>query len=167
VYPQGEPYDKYPVTGEGSQEVCPESTTAYELRAELQTGEILLQQVTVQVQPREPQDPLNNTSWQLSSMYVNQVPVPDTTITLAFGAEGDLSGNASCNTYNGTYTVNGNLLSIGPLATTRKSCGEAVDAQEQTYLTALQSAATFEINGNQLIIYSAGGQEVLRFIAAG
>jgi heat shock protein HslJ len=167
VYPQGEPYDKYPATGEDSQEVCPESTTTYELRVELKTGEILLQQVTVQVQSQGPQDPLKNTSWVLSSMYVNQVPVPDTTITLAFGAEGDLSGDASCNTYNGSYTVNGNLFSVGPLATTRKSCGEDVDAQEQAYLTALQSAATFEISGNQLIIYDAGRQEVLRFNAAG
>ena len=68
VYPQGEPYDQYPVTGEGSQEVCPTTTTTYELRAELQTGEVVLQQVTIQVQPQEPQDPLKNTSWQLSSM---------------------------------------------------------------------------------------------------
>jgi heat shock protein HslJ len=100
-------------------------------------------------------------------MNVNQVPVSDTTITLAFGAQGDLSGNASCNTYNGSYTVNGNLFSVGPLATTRKSCGEDVDGQEKTYLTALRSAATFEISGNQLIIYDAGRQEVLRFNAAG
>ena len=166
VYPQGEPYDQYPVTGEGSQEVCPQTTTTYELRAELQSGEVVLQSVTVQVQAQEPQNPLANTNWELSAMYVNQVPIPGTFVSVYFSPDGTLRGAGSCNTYNGTYTVDGNKLSVGPLASTQKTCNDDVDAQEQAYLTALQSAATFEITGNQLVIRDAGGQEVLRYNSA-
>jgi heat shock protein HslJ len=42
-------------------------------------------------------------------------------------------------------------------------CGPDIDQQEQAYLTALQSAATFEIGGGQLIIRDGTGQEVLRY----
>jgi heat shock protein HslJ len=164
LYPLGEPYDQYPVTGQGNQEVCPETTTTYELRVELASGEVLVQQVTIQVEPR---DPLANTSWQLASMYVGQVPLPGTSVTLSFGADGTLSGNGGCNDYSGNYSVDGNILSIGRVTTTRQSCGEDVDAQEGTYLTALQTAATYELIGSQLVIYDSTGQEVLRLNRTG
>jgi heat shock protein HslJ len=164
LYQQGQPYDQFPVTGEGSQQVCPSVTTVYELRVQKRDGAVELRQIVIQVVV---QNPLPNTSWALASMYVNQVPLPDKTLTLAFGADGSLSGNGGCNTFNGPYSVSGNVLAIGPLATTLMSCGDDVDQQEQTYLAALQSAATFELSGGQLVIRDAAGQEVLRFNRTG
>ena len=35
--------------------------------------------------------------------------------------------------------------------------------QEQTYIQALSAVASFEIAGNQLILRTGAGQEVLRF----
>ena len=35
-----------------------------------------------------------------------------TTVTAIFGADGKLSGNAGCNTYNGTYTTDGDKITI-------------------------------------------------------
>ena len=80
-------------------------------------------------------------------------PVVDSTITLEFGADGTVSGNATCNTYNGSFTTDGNALSIGPLATTRMACAsDELNAQEAQYLAALQNAATFEISNVTLVI---------------
>ena len=61
--------------------------------------------------------------------------------------------------------LTGDKLAIGPLTATRQSCGEDIDAQEQAYLTALQSATTYTLSGDQLILYDAGINEVLRFDA--
>ena len=110
-----------------------------------------------------PQNPLANTNWKLHGMNMNEVPLPRSSITIRFGADGSLSGNSGCNDYSGSYTVNGDALSVGPLAGTGALCGDDLDMQEQRYLAILQSAATFEMSRNLLIIRDATGQEVLRF----
>jgi heat shock protein HslJ len=84
--------------------------------------------------------------------------VADSTITLQFAAEGNLTGNASCNEYNGSYTTEGDAVSVGPLATTRMACqSDELNAQEAQYLAALQSAATYDITDGTLTIRDAGG----------
>ena len=84
--------------------------------------------------------------------------VADSTITLAFGADGNVSGNATCNTYNGGYTIEGDAVTVGPLATTRMACeSEELNAQEALYLAALQNSATYDITNGMLTIRDAGG----------
>ena len=63
---------------------------------------------------------------------------------------GPSSGNAGCNTYNGTYEVSGSDMTIGPLATTRMACEPDVSDQEANYLAALGRVTTFTIRGDQL-----------------
>jgi heat shock protein HslJ len=74
-----------------------------------------------------------------------------TELTMGF-LEGRVSGNAGCNTYNAPYTVDGDKITIGPLATTRKMCADpaGVMDQEAQFLSALQTAATWKIDGDQL-----------------
>ena len=165
VYPQGSNYQDYPVTGSGSQAVCPTQTTTYEMRVQHTDGTFEFRHATVNVQPSSS---LANTSWIVSSLYVNQVPLPGSSLTAFFGSSGDFSGNGGCNTYNGPYTVSGNNnISIGPLAGTQMACIETLNAQEQAYLSALQSATTYVISGSQLILYDGSGLEVARFNRAG
>jgi heat shock protein HslJ/PKD repeat protein len=57
VYPQGEEYKDYPVTGQERQEVCPETTTVYEMRVQLVDGIVVLRHVTVEVIPAEASPP--------------------------------------------------------------------------------------------------------------
>jgi heat shock protein HslJ len=75
-----------------------------------------------------------------------------TTLTASFGADGNLSGNSGCNQFNGAYKVDGNQIKIGPLASTMMMCSdpEGVMDQEARFLAALQSAASYEIEGNVL-----------------
>ncbi|MCP4359911.1 MAG: META domain-containing protein, partial [Chloroflexi bacterium] len=161
VYPLGEPYDQYPITGQGNQEVCPTTTTTYEMRVLKTDGSVELRQITIMVIDT---DPLANTNWQVVSFDGgSQVPLPATTLTAVFGNNNNISGDSGCNTFNGGYTASGSIISIGPLATTQKFCQEGINNQEHAYLAALQSAATYTISGSQLILRNASGVEVARF----
>jgi len=97
---------------------------------------------------------LSGTSWVPTGVNNGKQAVvgllAGTTLTADFGKDGTLSGNAGCNTYSGAYKVNGDQITIGPLASTMKACSEpaGVMEQEAQYLAALQSAATYQIEGN-------------------
>jgi len=78
--------------------------------------------------------------------------VIDNEITAVFGEDGSLSGSAGCNNYSGTYDIDGENMSIGPLAATEKFCEqpEGTMDQESEYLAALQTVATWSIDGDVL-----------------
>jgi heat shock protein HslJ/uncharacterized protein YraI len=80
-----------------------------------------------------------------------------TEITLNFEADA-FSGSAGCNNYFGGYSVEGDSIKVEPPGSTRKFCEtpEGVMEQEGQYLLALQSAATFRIEGNELWLRTAG-----------
>lgn len=80
-----------------------------------------------------------------------------TTLTASFGEDGSLSGNSGCNQYTGTYKVDGSQITIGPLASTMMMCSDPAEVmdQEAQFLAALQSAASYEIEGNVLQLRTA------------
>ena len=159
VYPAGQPYTHYPATGQGSVEVCPRQTTTYEMRVLLRDGTVQTQQITIQVNAV---NALANSSWMAATLY-GAAPVPDTSLMIFFYDDGRVSVNGGCNTFNGPYQVSGELIKIGPLSGTLLLCDEAVSAQESSYLNALQSAVSYELNAGQLILRDGSGQEVVRF----
>ena len=83
-----------------------------------------------------------------------------TEISANFGADGELTGNAGCNQYLASYSVDGNAVENGPAATTFMFCAEppGVMEQESAYLAALQSAATYRIEGDMLEMRTAADQ---------
>jgi heat shock protein HslJ len=110
-------------------------------------------------------DPLAGTRWEVVNFNNGQGAVvglvPGTKITLDFGTSqvGQASGRAGCNTYFAQYQVGDpNGLTIGRPGATTLLCAtpEGVMQQEQQYLAALQSAATFQLTGDQLQIRAAG-----------
>ena len=82
-----------------------------------------------------------------------------TMLTANFDSAGHVTGFAGCNNYNGPAKATAPKVSIGPLASTRKFCGEpaGVMEQESAYLAALASAATYSIQGATLEFRTAGG----------
>ena len=150
---------------EGSGQDCLNTagTYTYRLLASNSTGQQESRDDVTTVTEGAPQNPLANTNWQLSAINVNQVPLPNTNVTAFFSADGDVGGSGGCNPYSATYTVNGSSITIGPVSGGGALCGPDIDQQEQAYLSALQTAATFETGGGQLIIRDGTGQEVLRY----
>jgi len=110
---------------------------------------------TLVVYQAQTQD-LSGTSWEATGYNNGKLAVigilGSTTLTADFGKDGTLSGTSGCNTYSGGYKVNGDQITIGPLASTMMACSEpaGVMEQEAQYLAALQSAATYQIEGNVL-----------------
>jgi|KBSMisStaDraftv2_1062788.scaffolds.fasta_scaffold898406_2 heat shock protein HslJ len=97
---------------------------------------------------------LVGTAWLLGDLP-GQV-LNDVRPTISFSGEGTVTGDGGCNTFNGTYTTSGANLTFGPLATTRKTCGDAVDKIEQAYLAALQATTAYEITSDAKLKLTAG-----------
>jgi heat shock protein HslJ len=83
-------------------------------------------------------------------------PLEGTELTAIFTGDA-VSGNAGCNTYNGGYTLDGDQVAVGPLMTTMMACEDAIMAQEQQFLTALQVPATVEVSGGNVTLRDAAG----------
>jgi heat shock protein HslJ/uncharacterized protein YraI len=173
VYPQGERFDRFPRVGNDSERVCPDSTTTYEMRVLLRDNSTVFRQVTINVNvvatPVPPTatpvaDPLAGTRWDIIQFNNGSGSVvtllADTHANVNFGTNGQVSGNASCNTFNTSYQVNGNNITIGQPAASFMAClePEGTMEQETQILSALQSAATFTMSGNRLEMRTAGDQ---------
>jgi heat shock protein HslJ len=94
------------------------------------------------------------------------VPVPlEERITAVYGTDSRVTGNAGCNDYFGQYTLEGGLISIGPLASTEKYClwPEGVMEREGRYLGLLQEATRFNVNGNELTLSYYDQKQLLVF----
>jgi heat shock protein HslJ len=87
-------------------------------------------------------------------------PIARTRLTLEF-RDGQVSGDSGCNRFHGPFTVAGDALAIGPLATTRMACDDETMVQEQQLLAALESAATWDIVQGMLDIHRADGERAL------
>jgi heat shock protein HslJ len=85
--------------------------------------------------------------------------VPGTEITLTLGDDGDVSGSAGCNTYTATYELDADTIEISQPAATFKSCAEpqGVMEQEQAYLSALPTAASYRLDGGSLQLLGDDG----------
>ncbi len=80
-----------------------------------------------------------------------------TELTADFGEDGTLSGSAGCNRYSAGYEVDSNNISIGMAVSTQMACSEpeGVMEQEQEYLAALSTAATYQVMGNTMQMRTA------------
>lgn len=90
--------------------------------------------------------------------------LPDTEVTAVFGEDGSLSDSSGCNSYNTSYTVDGNNISISEqIAATMMMCPEPVMQQETAYLAGLTAATTYEISDDTLTLVDASGNPVAVF----
>ena len=82
--------------------------------------------------------------------------------TLLFGADGRLSGNASCNRLIAGYTVDGAKLTISPAGTTMMMCPPALMDQERKLIDLLGKATRYRIDTTgALTLISAAGKRIV------
>ncbi|MDG2224024.1 MAG: META domain-containing protein, partial [Rubripirellula sp.] len=83
--------------------------------------------------------------------------------TIAFSKDGGVSGSTSVNRFRGTATVDGNKISVGPLATTRRAGPPALMDQESTFVKAIETVTSFQIEATGLLVLrNEKGDSVLR-----
>lgn len=110
-----------------------------------------------------PVDVLDGTSWKLLHYRKTQVS-EGINITAVF-EDGFISGSSGCNSYSGTYQVEGSKIAIGPLAATLMACVDPAEVMEMEQMVQawLMDAVTFELSEDQLMIFRSDG-EALTFI---
>ena len=105
-------------------------------------------------------DPLNGTAWSLASID-GSAPITNTAQTLAFTG-GKVSGSAGCNSYGGSYSVNGGQLQITDVVSTLMACADqGVMDQEAAFLSGLNNAASFEFSADKLQIVTTDGKTMV------
>jgi len=89
-------------------------------------------------------------------------------ITATFTDDGKVAGNAGCNKYSGGYQVDGDAITIGPLAATQMLCNDPADVMETeaAFLQNMSNAATFAIENGMLTLFDKEGKKLLIFNAA-
>lgn len=65
-------------------------------------------------------------------------PVPGAQVTLLFGRDGRITGNASCNAYTGGYRSDGEGVTVSGIAVTTQRCSPALMRQETRFLDGLK-----------------------------
>ncbi|MGD8700350.1 MAG: META domain-containing protein [Gemmatimonadales bacterium] len=114
-------------------------------------------------EPRMALTELENTYWKLVEVGGVPVEAPEgerEAHLILRPAEKHVSGNTGCNQINGGYTLEGERLQFGPLATTLRACPDEPDI-EGAFLGALESVTRYELYGERLELYS-GSELVAR-----
>jgi heat shock protein HslJ len=106
---------------------------------------------------------LQDTRWVLVAL-AGEPPLTGRAPSAEFSAD-QISGSAGCNTYFGTYEVRGSEISIRDVANTEMWCMEPEDLmdQEQAFLTALTSVASYRLAGERLELLDGAGSVTLVF----
>lgn len=110
---------------------------------------------------------LSGTSWNLES-YAGPDGEPVAGITsgelgtLAFAADGSFAGSTGCNRIMGTYTQDGQSLTMASGPMTLKACQGPVAAQEAAIVAALPLVTSFTLE-TALVLQDADGNALLTY----
>ena len=113
---------------------------------------------------------VDGTSWRLTG-YLGPdgavYTVPAALTPLAAFADGTMSGNAGCNTFNAPYTIEGDTITLGPATSTKMACEEPMATVEAAYLAALAVVDKVAIlDDGTLQLWDSAGKTTLQFIQA-
>lgn len=109
---------------------------------------------------------LQETVWLLQSYLDNQEntvqALSGSNVFIVFSNDGKVAGNATCNRFSGSYTINGDKISINPGAMTLMMCpGEDLMDQERDFIAALSGAASYKIEGDLLNLLAEDGSTLI------
>jgi heat shock protein HslJ len=165
MYPVGDRFDNYPVTGQGSREVQPYITTSYELLTFNPDNSTSAERIEITVI-----NGLTNGRWLLQSYSVpnagSQAVLPGTEVTARFGTDGSLSGSGGCNNYSGGFMAFDQTLRMSNLTSSKALCADpaGIMEQENAFIGLLNQAAKMKISAGQLEIFDGNGNRILVFI---
>lgn len=126
---------------------------------------LILEEVIEEV---EASSPLEGSFWDLQSYRDEdgtlQEVIPQVQTNIKFNTL-EIGGSSGCNTFFGSYTVDGEWIFVGVLASTEIFCDEpeGVMEQERSYLSAINNAQTYQINGDELQMINSEGDILLTY----
>jgi heat shock protein HslJ len=96
-------------------------------------------------------DGITGVTWSLSELAGTQIS-QFATVTIEFGPDGTLTGNAGCNDYQATYLLDEQTMAIRNLEVGGEQCDDLVMSFEQAYLQLLPLVDEASIAGDQLTL---------------
>lgn len=100
---------------------------------------------------------LDNTRWLLRTLQDERVKLqPNQRAPFLQFSGGSARGYAGCNRFTGAYTLTGNALTFGNLASTMRACPDM--ALEDRFHRSLGAVERYEIRSTWLILYGADGE---------
>lgn len=90
--------------------------------------------------------------------------IDNSRVTLNFTADGRVSGRASCNGYNGPYSIGSEGITFGNFAATTMACAPSLMQQEDRFLKALVTTRRFELtpDGALVLVHADGSRTKAR-----
>jgi heat shock protein HslJ len=107
---------------------------------------------------------LAGSEWRPSFMSAADLPA-GIKMQVEFQPDGKITGSGGCNRFFGGYTISGNRIKIGPLASTRKACPGLLRV-ETAFFATLQAASSFEQTGTTLVLFDDAGAKLAQFVRA-
>jgi len=112
-------------------------------------------------------DRLTGVTWVLDASSMDSLVVDasptDARIDLTLGAE-EAFGTSACNSYRGSYALDGDRLTFGPFAATQMACEQPLMDLEAAYLAELGEVSGFEVEADGTLVLT-GGDVALSFTA--
>lgn len=102
---------------------------------------------------------LPGTSWKVVSV-AGTLADATSPPTMTFASDGTVSGTTGCNTYSGSYKLDGGSIKVGMLAMTLMLCDSPAGALEPAFAAALQGATTWAIAADGNLTLSGAGDIV-------
>ena len=97
---------------------------------------------------------LDGTRWAVVTIADHRVN-DNSRAELIFGSDGSLSGNASCNSFSGSYSLSDQELTVGQLAVTMMACPDQLSELERNFLSILTGTSRFSINAEGLMLITS------------
>ncbi|HGM5581702.1 TPA: META domain-containing protein [Pseudomonas putida] len=96
--------------------------------------------------------------------WIGERPLIDYShLTLTLADDGRAYGNAGCNHWFASYTLDGDQLSFGKIGKTRKLCAPALMEQEKRFLKALETVQRWDVSAIEQIRFWPAEGKPLRF----
>lgn len=107
---------------------------------------------------------LADTEWLLEDLGGTSAISSPQKPTLRFIGTDRIQGQGGCNLFSANSQINGDQLTVNTLVSTKRACVEPqAQEQENYYFRALESAQQVSLAGPDLLIYSEGFDQPLRF----
>jgi len=104
-------------------------------------------------------DALAGAEWMVEDLDGGGI-IDSSRVTVVFGTDGTLSGQASCNRYATPFEIADDGISVGPIAASRMMCPEAVMDQERRFFAALTAVERLELDETgALLLYDPARAE--------
>jgi heat shock protein HslJ len=111
-------------------------------------------------------DAIEGITWQLAEQLVDGVlaSVPEGVVVTLLLEDGGIGGSGGCNSYFGSYTLDGDAVTFGEIGSTLMACEPPAGDVEAAYFANLALVASWFSDGGSLTLLDAQSDPVMRFL---